>query len=160
MTLSRDVAAALGFVAFSIAYGWQATGIDVFPGQEYEPFTPQTFPLALAVIGAILGLAQVAKSLRAPESKAAPAAPWARYDWPRVGLLLLSMLIYGATFTWLGFLVSTTLFLAAGYLILGERRALVVGAASILVTVGFWLIMTRVLGIYLAPGELFRGWLW
>ena len=41
MTLSRDVAASLGFVAFSIAYGWQATGIDIFPGQEYEPFTPQ-----------------------------------------------------------------------------------------------------------------------
>jgi len=157
MTLSRDAAAALGFLAFSIAYGWQATGIDVFPGQEYEPFTPQTFPLALAVIGAILGLAQVAKSLRAPEAE---AAPWARYDWPRVGLLLLSMLFYGATFTWLGFLVSTMLFLAAGYLILGERRVVVIGAASVLVTVGFWAIMTKVLGIYLAPGELFRGWLW
>ena len=157
MTLSRDTAAALGFLAFSIAYGWQATGIDIFPGQEYEPFTPQTFPLALAVIGAVLGLAQVAKSLRAPESE---AAPWARYDWTRVGLLLLSMIFYGATFTWLGFLVATMLFLTAGYLILGERRVVVIGAASILVTVGFWAIMTRVLGIYLAPGELFRGWLW
>ena len=157
MTLSRDTAAALGFLAFSIAYGWQATGIDIFPGQEYEPFTPQTFPLALAVIGAVLGLAQVAKSLRAPELE---AAPWARYDWTRVGLLLLSMIFYGATFTWLGFLVATMLFLTAGYLILGERRVLVIGAASILVTVGFWAIMTRVLGIYLAPGELFRGWLW
>ena len=157
MTLSRDVAASLGFVAFSIAYGWQATGIDIFPGQEYEPFTPQTFPLALAVIGAILGLAQVMKSLRAP---APEAAGWGRYDWTRVGLLLLSMVVYGATFTWLGFLVSTMLFLAAGYLILGERRVLIVGAASILVTVGFWAIMTKVLGIYLAPGEVFRGWLW
>lgn len=157
MTLSRDVAAALGFVAFSIAYGWQATGIDVFPGQEYEPFTPQTFPLALSVIGAILGLSQVAKSLRAPVSE---AASWGGYDWPRVGLLLLSMLFYGATFTWLGFLVSTALFLAAGYLILGERRAVVVGSASVLVTVVFWLIMTKILGIYLAPGELFRGWFW
>jgi len=157
MTLSRDVVAALGFVAFSIAYGWQATGIDIFPGQEYEPFTPQTFPLALAVIGAILGLGQLAKSLRAPE---ADTAAWSRYDWPRVGLLLASMLVYGATFTWLGFLVSTMLFLTAGYLILGERRAVVVGAASVLVTVGFWAIMTKILGIYLAPGELFRGWLW
>jgi putative tricarboxylic transport membrane protein len=147
----------LGFLAFSIAYGWQATGIDIFPGQEYEPFTPQTFPLALSVIGAVLGLAQVAKSLRAPASE---AAAWGRYDWPRVGLLLLSMVVYGATFTWLGFLLSTTLFLLAGYLILGERRVLIVGSASILVTVGFWLIMTKILGIYLAPGELFRGWFW
>ena len=157
MTLSRDLAAALGFVAFSIAYGWQATGIDIFPGQEYEPFTPQTFPLALSVIGAILGLAQTAKSWRAPGSA---AESWGRYDWLRVCLLLLTMVAYGATFTWLGFLVSTMLFLGAGYLILGERRPVVIGSASILVTVGFWLIMTKVLGIYLAPGELFRGWLW
>lgn len=157
MTLSRDLAAALGFVAFSIAYGWQATGIDIFPGQEYEPFTPQTFPLALSVIGAILGLGQTVKSLRAPETS---AESWRRYDWLRVGLLLLTMVAYGATFTWLGFLVSTMLFLGAGYLILGERRPIVIGSASILVTVGFWLIMTKTLGIYLAPGELFRGWLW
>jgi putative tricarboxylic transport membrane protein len=149
--------AALGFVAFSIAYGWQATGIDIFPGQEYEPFTPQTFPLALSVIGAILGLAQAAKSLRAPEAE---IRSWRGYDWPRVGLLLLTMVAYGATFTWLGFLVSTMLFLTAGYLILGERRPVVIGSASVLVTVGFWLIMTKLLGIYLAPGELFRGLFW
>ena len=157
MTLSRDLAAALGFVAFSIAYGWQATGIDIFPGQEYEPFTPQTFPLALSVVCAILGLGQTVKALRTPNAK---SEPWRRYDWPRVSLLLLTMVAYGATFAWLGFLVSTMLFLGAGYLILGERRPIVIGSASVLVTVGFWLIMTKVLGIYLAPGELFRGWLW
>ncbi|UCH75012.1 MAG: tripartite tricarboxylate transporter TctB family protein [Rhodospirillales bacterium] len=157
MTFNRDVAAALGFLAFSIAYGWQATGIDLFPGQEYEPFTPQTFPLALAVAGGVLALLQLVKSLRAqPEA----GDSWARYDWTRVGLLLVTMVVYGATFTWLGFIVATTLFLVAGYLILGERRPLVIGAASVGVSVGFWAIMTRLLGLYLAPGELFRGWLW
>lgn len=157
MTLNRDVAAALGFLAFSIAYGWQATGIDIFPGQEYEPFTPQTFPLSLAVIGAVLALGQIIKSLREPPAE---AEPWGGYDWRRVGLLLLSMIVYGATFTWLGFIVSTALFLTAGYLILGERRAVVIGSASVLVTLAFWAIMTKLLGIYLAPGELFRGWIW
>lgn len=157
MTLHRDAIAALGFLAFSIAYGWQATGIDIFPGQEYEPFTPQTFPLALAVIGGLLALGQIIKSLReAPET----GESWARYDWLRVGLLLLSMVFYGATFTWLGFIVSTTLFLIAGYLILGERRAIVIASASVVVTICFWAIMTKVLGIYLAPGELFRGLTW
>lgn len=157
MALNRDVVAALGFLAFSIAYGWQATGIEMFPGQEYESFTPQTFPLALSVIGGLLALGQIVKSLREPPSQ---TESWRRYDWPRVALLLLSMVFYGATFTWLGFIVSTTLFLAAGYLVLGERRMLVVAGASILVTVGFWAIMTKLLGIYLAPGELFRGWVW
>jgi putative tricarboxylic transport membrane protein len=157
MALNRDVFAALGFLAFSIAYGWQATGIEMIPGQEYEPFTPQTFPLALSVIGGLLALAQVAKSLREPPAQ---SESWARYDWIRVGLLLLSMVLYGASFTWLGFIVSTILFLVAGYVILGERRILVISAASILVTLGFWAIMTKLLGIYLAPGELFRGLIW
>lgn len=157
MTINRDAAAAFGILVFSIAYGLQATGIEMFPGQEYEAFTPQTFPLALAVIGAVLAMAQIAKSLREPPED---GVSWSGYDWRRVGLLLLSMVAYGATFTWLGFLVSTILFLAAGYLILGERRLVVLGSASVLVTVGFWLIMTRLLGIYLAPGELFRGWVW
>lgn len=157
MTFNRDVIAALGFLAFSIAYGWQATGIDIFPGQEYEPFTPQTFPLALAVIGGLLALGQIMKSLRAAPSK---TESWARFDWLRVCLLLLSMVFYGATFTWLGFIVSTTLFLMAGYVILGERRPLVIASGSVVVTVCFWAIMTKLLGIYLAPGELFRGWIW
>jgi len=157
MAFNRDAAASLGFLAFSIAYGWQATGIEMFPGQEYEAFTPQTFPLALAVIGGVLALGQLVKSLREPPQA---GEPWARYDWSRVGLLLLVTVAYGATFTWLGFLVATMLFLTAGYLILGERRPLVIGAASVLVTVGFWAIMTKLLGIYLAPGELFRGLTW
>lgn len=157
MTLNRDSIAALGFLAFSIAYGWQATGIDMFPGQEGEAFTPQTFPLALALLGGVLALGQLVKSLREAPRK---GESWAGYDWPRVGLLLLSMLAYGATFTWLGFLVSTTLFLIAGYLILGERRPLMIGVASAGTTLAFWAIMTKLLGLYLAPGELFRGWLW
>ncbi len=157
MTLNRDSIAALGFLAFSIAYGWQATGIDMFPGQEGEAFTPRTFPLALAVIGGLLALGQAVKSLRQPPAE---GDSWGGYDWPRVGLLLLTMLAYGATFSWLGFIVSTILFLVAGYLILGERRPLMIGFASAGVTLAFWAIMTRLLGLYLAPGELFRGWLW
>lgn len=157
MTLNRDSVAALGFLAFSTAYGWQATGIDMFPGQEGEAFTPQTFPLALAIAGGLLALGQTVKSLRDPPMA---GEAWTSYDWPRVGLLLLSMVAYGATFTWLGFIVSTTLFLVAGYLILGERRPLVIGMASVVLTVAFWALMTKILGLYLAPGELFRGWLW
>ena len=50
-----------------------------------------------------------------------------------------------------------------GYVVvanLNSSKQAVIGGASVLVTVGFWLIMTKLLGIYLAPGELFRGWLW
>ena len=85
---------------------------------------------------------------------------WAGLDWGRVGLLTLAMVLYGALFKPLGFILATTLFLAAGFMVLGERRPLLVLAVSGGVALGFWAVMSRLLGLYLAPGEVFRGWLW
>lgn len=153
MRLSRDAYSALGFLAFSLAYGWQATGIGMFPGQEHEPFTPQTFPLLLAGAGAVLSVIELIKALR--RRGAVVEQSWRGFDWGRVALLVATMVIYGALFTPLGFLLSTSLFLAAGYYILGERRWVVVLGASVVVSVGFWAIMTQLLGLYLAPGVLF-----
>ena len=157
MTLNRDIIAAFGFLVFSVAYGWQAFGIDMFPGQEFEPFTPRTWPFVLSVVAIALSLAQIVKSLREAQGD---EESWASFDWSRVALLTVAMVVYASVFTWLGFLVATTLFLATGYVILGERRPLVLFSASVLVVVGFWAIMTQLLGLYLAPGEAFRGWIW
>ena len=157
MTLSRDAFAALGFLAFSLAYGWQATGIDMFPGQEFEPFTPRTFPYALAVAGVVLSLIQLVSSLRRQGDASQPS--WRGFDWVRVLWLVAAMVAYGTLFTPLGFLVATTLFLAAGYLILGERRWIVVAGASAVVAIGFCAIMPRLLGLYLAPVVLLPPWL-
>ena len=41
------------------------------------------------------------------------------------------MILYGLTIKSVGFLVSTTVFLLAGFLILGERRPLVLAVASL-----------------------------
>lgn len=153
MTLNRDAIAALAFLAFSIAYGLQASRIEMFPGQEFEPFTPRTFPFALAVIGGVLSCLQLLKSLREGVSE---TRSWATFDWARVALLTVLMVIYAALFSMLGFIVATTLFLAAGYIVLGERRPVVILAASLVLVLAFWAIMTQLLGLYLAPGTLFR----
>ena len=153
MTLNRDAAAALAFLAFSIAYGVQASRIEMFPGQQFEPFTPRTFPLALAVIGGALSCLQLIKSLR---EGASDDRSWAKFDWWRVALLTVLMVVYAALFSALGFVIATTLFLATGYLILGERRPLVILLASLGLVLAFWAIMTQLLGLYLAPGTLVR----
>jgi putative tricarboxylic transport membrane protein len=69
-------------------------------------------------------------------------------------MLCVVMLLYGWLFTPLGFVIATTLFLAAGFLILGERRILVLSVLPPLFTVLFWAVMSRGLGLYLAPGLL------
>lgn len=153
MTLSRDAIAALCFLALSIAYGWHAGSIQLFPGQEFEPFTPRTFPYGLAVAGIVLSLVQLVSALRAGR---VPQASWAGFDWLRVAALVVVMVLYGAAFKPLGFIIATSLFLAAGYLILGERRWTVVLGASVPVALVFWALMTQVLGLYLDPGDLLR----
>ncbi|WP_404383820.1 tripartite tricarboxylate transporter TctB family protein [Caenispirillum salinarum] len=159
MTLSRDAVAALCFLALSVAYGWHAGSIQLFPGQEFEPFTPRTFPYALAVIGIVLSLAQLFTVMRKPKAGEKHGKPesWAGFDWGRVAALVVAMVAYGAAFKPLGFIIATSLFLAAGYLILGERRWTVVLGASVPVAVVFWALMTQVLGLYLDPGALIRA---
>jgi len=58
------------------------------------------------------------------------------------------------TITRLGFLSATWLFLVGGILLLGERRWAVVLGLSAAVAVGFWVLLSKLLGIYLEPGLL------
>ncbi|MCB1914078.1 MAG: hypothetical protein KDG53_19635, partial [Rhodocyclaceae bacterium] len=50
--------------------------------------------------------------------------------------------------------IASALFLAAGFRVLGitSWRTIVLG--SLPLSIGFWLILAKVLDIYLAPGEL------
>jgi putative tricarboxylic transport membrane protein len=75
-------------------------------------------------------------------------------NWGKVAALCGLMLFYGAAITRLGFLASTWLFLVGGILLLGERRWSVVLALSIGIALGFWAVLTKLLGIYLEPGLL------
>ncbi|MEL6751169.1 MAG: tripartite tricarboxylate transporter TctB family protein, partial [Pseudomonadota bacterium] len=57
----------------------------------------------------------------------------------------------------LGFILSTSLFLIAGFMLLGERRPLWLLAASVPLVVAFWALMDRVLGVYVAALPAFLG---
>ncbi len=173
--MTTDRVSALVFLAFSIAYGVLATEIPVPPFMSSEPFTPRTMPYALSALGIALALAMLATSgpprrarteARAAEDLGAdaeaapppekPKAPEMR--WGKVLILAAVMCLYGLTLKPLGFIVSTSLFLIAGYLVLGERRVWILLAASIPIVVAFWALLTQLLGIYLDPGALF-SWL-
>ena len=149
MSSNRDTVAALVLLTLFLAYGYQATLIDLFPGQETEAFSPRTMPYVLAAAGVLLSLLQLVRSLR---SAPAGSREYTAYDWRRAGLLCVCMLAYGLAFTPLGFVIATALFLAAGFLVLGERRVLVVTLLPAVFSLLFWAVMTRGLGLYLAPG--------
>ena len=149
MTITKDRMGGLIFLAVSIAYGYSATTIPMYPGDEMEPFTARTLPYVLAVLGGFTSLFIVLLGRDGEALNEMPAL-----DLKLAFSLLLLMVMYGLTLEWLGFFLATSLFLIAGYWILGERRKSILFWASFPFAGGFWLVLTQLLDIYLAPGEL------
>lgn len=145
--MTRDRVGALFFLAFSVAYGLLAQDIRM-PPFAAEFFTARTLPTALAGLGAVIAILMIVLPQRGP-SMADTAAEWRGLAWWKIGLLGIDMLVYGWLITRIGFITSTSLFLIAGFMILGERRPAVLLGASVPVVLAFWAILDQLLGIYL-----------
>ena len=145
-----DSIAAIFLLIVFAAYGQQALQIEMFPGQELEPFKPRTMPVALAVSGILLCIIHILQTFR---GDSVDVTAWQGYDWRRAGILCLVMLGYGFAFVPLGFIAATILFLLMGFLTLGERRIPVLVILPVIFTFAFWAVMTQLLGLYLAPGD-------
>jgi len=150
MAMTRDRLSALILLGLSIGYGVLAFRIKLFPGSEFELFTARTMPIGLAVAGSVISFLM----LVLPTKTAGDETPLKGLNWGKVAALCGLMLFYGMTITRLGFLSATWLFLVGGILLLGERRWAVVLGLSAAVAVGFWVLLSKLLGIYLEPGLL------
>ncbi len=149
--ITRDRIAALLFLAFSIAYGLQAQTIELYFGAEADPLNARTFPTALAWIGGAFALLLLVSPARAAEVSIADLLA---LDWARLAALCVLMVGYGLTIQSVGFFVSTSVFLIAGYLLLGERRPMALLAGSLPVAAALQWILHGLLGIYIADPTL------
>jgi putative tricarboxylic transport membrane protein len=152
MTLSKERIGAMFFLVLSIVYGYLAYEIKLFPGDEYEAMTARTLPIFLSGLGIAFSLV-----LLATGNKRELGGNIAGLDWKPVILLMLLSLAYGFALDWLGFLLSTTLFLIAGFRILGEKRPKMLLLVAVPFVFIFWFGLTQMLEIYLAPGRIFGG---
>lgn len=155
MFLNKERIGGLIFLVLSLAYGYSATLIPFYPGDEFEPITSRTVPNVLAILGIVLSLLMLFLSFKQEQQAEASFAETHAYHWKvAIGLLIL-MVAYGAILEWLGFAISTILFLIAGYRLLGEKRLKILLLASIPFVLALWLLLTQALSIYLAPGQIF-----
>ena len=150
MNLTRERIGALFFLALSAAYGYYATEIKLYPGDEYEPMTARTLPYVLSALG--IGLSLI---LLVTGRQGRLDGQLLRLDWKPVIILLGLTLLYGIALDWFGFLIATTLFLIAGFYTLGEKRIKVLLLVSVPFVFLFWFGLTQLLDIYLAPGRIF-----
>ena len=153
--MAREKLGALVIMLFSIAYGLMAFKIPLSFLAQNEFFTSRTMPYALAVLGIILALMILVMPTVDPAGKKSFQEETRGMDWKTAILLVIGMIIYGLVMKWLGFMISSILFLLGGFYVLGERRIKRMLLASIPLVILLWFVMSSLLGVYIAPGEIF-----
>ena len=105
------------FFILSAFYLYTAYQIQVFSFDEDSPFNAKTFPIYLGYAGMFFSCFKIVL----PDTKAIQVDP-TYLEFKKTILLVVTMIIYGATILKVGFFLSTSLFLVASYYFLGERR--------------------------------------
>ena len=154
--MTKDKMGAFVILLLSIVYGAMAFNIPEAPGIEDSGVTPSSLPMVLSATGIIAALLILILPADRHESgeETSLAAAFKGLDWRCAAFLFLLMTGYGLILKPLGFLISTILFLFGGFWAMSEHRIKLMLLVSIGVTVGFWFILTQLLGIYLEPGVL------
>ena len=153
--MKTDKAGALILLMFSIAYGLLAFKIPLTFLAQRETFNARTMPFALGIIGALLSFLILVLPSGQTDEKEEIKDAFRGLDWPRVGLLIGIMIFYSITLRFLGFVISSIIFLMGGFYILGERRIWLLFIGSVPLVFFIWFLMSRILGMYIAPGEIF-----
>ena len=153
--MKTDKAGALILLTFSIAYGLLAFKIPLTLLGQRETFNARTMPYALGIIGTLLSFLILVLPSGQTDEEGTVKDVFRGLDWPSVGLLIGIMIFYGITLSFLGFVISSVIFLVGGFCILGERRIWLLFIGSVPLVLFIWFLMSRILGMYIAPGEIF-----
>ena len=143
---------ALLFIMLFTTYGQLAQDIPLDFWSEQEVFNAQSMPYLISQAGILISSLLFLFPGKTPDVIREQAS----LDWLRASLLLVLLSGYGLILEFAGFALATVLFLVAGFVVLGERRAHLIFLASIPLVLGFWLLMDA-LGIFLAPGDILRS---
>lgn len=146
---SADVWAGLALLALAAVYFWQVEKI-----REVASLTgvvgARAFPLALAILLAIAGLALVARLSQGPAgvARVAPAPG----DLRMLAVLVLFLAGYLALLPWLGFTITSALFLYGLFAVLGERRHWLAAPLALALALALYLGFHDYLGVGLPRG--------
>jgi len=161
MALDRWIALIILIIACAYGYGAYFTMDQTLPPfMQRNPIWPSTFPKVLSVLAIITSLVILLGLEKSPPKEKAPEIDYRRLGDYKIGqasLLLGLMVLYALMLRPAGFLISTTLFLVLGGIILGERRFHILLPVAIIAAGIIWYLVEGVLGIFLRPWPLFLG---
>jgi len=146
------------FLGLSLFYGAQISDIQQLPVDALEAMNARSMPILLCGAGVLLSLALIVAGgttrRNAPDSGADTPPRFLAVDVFTVGLLLLGTVAYAYLLQWVGFWLATFAFLASGFLLLGERRLLLLLVIALLIATLLWVLLRFGLGLYLPSGSL------
>jgi len=159
-----DRVIALVILAICLVYGYTAfftMDASLPPFMQRNPIWPSTFPKVLATMGILVSLF-IALGLEKSPAKTASEVDIdlkriREYKVGQAAALLALMAAYALGLRPLGFLLSTTLFLILGSVILGDRKFHIMIPVAVVTSVSVWYLVQVVLGIFLRPWPFFVG---
>ena len=160
MTLERAIAGL--FLLLCLIYGYTAfvsMEAGLLPFELNMTFLPNTMPKWLSVLGAIVALVVVIQTGPKPNTEIdASEIDYRNLRQYKLGqaLILLGLMVaYALLLRPIGFLTATTLFLAGGSVILGERKFKMLIPIAVSTAFLIWYLVQEVLGIFLRPWPWF-----
>ena len=160
MALDRWIALVILLICLTYGYAaFFAMDATIPPFMKRNPVWPSTFPKVIAVLCALSSLYVLLGFEKPSDSKSADIDYRRLWDYNlgQAVLLLALMVFYAVMLRPAGFLASTSVFLIAGSLILGERRFVLLLIVALIATGGIWYLVEGVLGIFLRPLPFFMG---
>ena len=132
------------FFILSAFYLYTAHQIQVFAFDEGAPFNAKTFPIYLGYAGMFFSGLKIVL----PDQKPIEVDP-TYLEFKKTILLVLTMIVYGATILKVGYFLTTSLFLFTSYYFLGERRWILMFLLSFPFVAAFMYLLHGILDIYL-----------
>ena len=153
MALDRWIA--LVILGICLIYGytaWFTMDDALAPFMRRNPIWPSTFPKVLSILGIVAAMI-IVLGLEKAEQKEHDIdyRRLADYNLGQAVLLLALMVAYALCLRPVGFLISTSVFLIAGAVILGDRKWHVMIPIAVIASLVVWYLVQQVLGIYMRP---------
>ena len=153
MALDRWIA--LVILGICLIYGytaWFTMDDALAPFMRRNPIWPSTFPKVLSILGIVAAMI-IVLGLEKAEQKEHDIdyRRLTEYNLGQAVLLLALMVAYALCLRPVGFLISTSVFLIAGAVILGDRKWHVTIPIAVIASLVVWYLVQQVLGIYMRP---------
>jgi putative tricarboxylic transport membrane protein len=120
------------------------------PVSQFEVMTASTFPYYLGISRIAISIFMLVLSLKNKHDENLSLVYIKTLDFKTT--FYFGYVFYTYTIRSLGFIISTIIFLSIGFILLKEKNLKKVMIIFVGVSVGFYILLNNILGVYIDPG--------